>query len=201
MGRIATEEVVVRPPGGVRPVAVAAGGAATEAPVHERQASIDARTGDDPAGLGDGDVGAGYRAVVPDRRVARAQGHPRFQRAACALGFRLSGGRPRTTTPEQRDRIVAVARTRPDQSRRRTDPLVDFRQARRAPGRDRRRDALGERVAGAAGRRRPVVSAHPLVEVEPGSRFRREGRADLRSIATHHPTGRWSASTRWARSS
>ena len=44
------------------------------------------------------------------------------------------GGRPKKTTPEQRDRIVSVARTRPDTQGVAADALVAA-EARRAPGR------------------------------------------------------------------
>ncbi len=85
------------------------------------------------------------------------------------------GGRPRKTTPEQRERIVAVARTRPDHQ---GVPLtrwslpelrahlagigVDLSEAGAAPDAD---------------RLRPLPPAHALVEVEPRPGLSGQGRA------------------------
>ena len=85
------------------------------------------------------------------------------------------GGRPRKTTPEQRDRIVSVARARPDTQ---GVPLTRWSlpKLRGAPGRDGRR-ALRGGAAPDADRRRALPPAHALVEVEPGPRLPGEGRA------------------------
>ena len=85
------------------------------------------------------------------------------------------GGRPRKTTPEQRERIVAVARTRPDRPGRPTDALVAA-EAAGAPGRHRRR-ALRGGAAPDADRIGALPPAHALVEVEPGPGLPSQGRA------------------------
>jgi len=89
------------------------------------------------------------------------------------------GGRPKKTTPEQRYRIVAVARARPDTQgvaltrwslAKLSDHLADM-------GIVLCEEALRQTLRG----RRSVASAHQVVEVEPGPRFRGQGRA--RSVA------------------
>ena len=85
------------------------------------------------------------------------------------------GGRPKKTTPEQRDQIVAVARARPDTQgvaltrwslAKLSEHLVSL-------GIVLSEEAL--RPDTACHRTEP--SAHPVVEVEPGPRFRAQGGA------------------------
>jgi hypothetical protein len=76
---------------------------------------VEARAGDDRARLGDGDVGPADRRAGGHRRLARAQGTHAFNEEGFgSLDPDYRGGRPKKTTPVQRDRIVAVARARPD---------------------------------------------------------------------------------------
>jgi DNA-binding MarR family transcriptional regulator len=109
------------------------------------------------------------------------------------------GGRPKKTTPEQRDRIVAVARAPPRHAGHRADALVAD-QARRAPCGPGCRAVRGGAAPGAA-RCGAVASAHALVEVEPGPGLRRQGRAGAGRTATSPTTASSSALTRWDRSS
>src|SRR3954453_6860131 len=117
------------------------------------------------------------------------------------------GGRPKKTTPEQRDRIVAVARARPDtvgvaltrwslaklaghlagMGMGLCEGALVAGQARRASGGHGDR-ALRGGAAPDAARGRPVASAHEIVEVEPGSRVRAQGRA--RAVALQSQTRR-----------
>ena len=85
------------------------------------------------------------------------------------------GGRPKKTTPEQRDRIVAVARARPDTQ---GVALTRWSLAKLAEHLAGMGIVLCEEALRQTLRARgPVASAHPLVEVEPGPRLRGQGRA------------------------
>ena len=111
------------------------------------------------------------------------------------------GGRPRKTTPEQRDRIVAVARARPD-----TQGVALTRwslpKLARAPGGDGDRARVEEALRQTLIARRPLPPAHTLVEVEPRPRLPGQGRAGARPLPpAPSRTGSSSASTRWDRSS
>ena len=101
--------------------------------------------------------------------------HAFNERGFASLDPDYRGGRPKKTTPEQRDRIVAVARARPDTQ---GVALTRWSLAK-----------LSEHLAGLGivlceealrqtlRARGPVASAHALVEVEPGPRLRGQGRA------------------------
>ena len=110
------------------------------------------------------------------------------------------GGRPKKTTPEQRDRIIAVARARPDTQ---GVALTRWSLAKLAEHLAGLGIVLCEEALRQTLRARgPVASAHPLVEVEPGPGLRRpRPSACFRSTEPNPTTASWSALTRWARSS
>src|ERR1700758_5408696 len=75
------------------------------------------------------------RVVRTDESHVRKVIHAFNEEGFSSMDPEYRGGRPRKTTPQQRDRIVAVARARPDTPERRGHALVAG-QAARAPGRD-----------------------------------------------------------------
>jgi transposase len=107
--------------------------------------------------------------VRTDESHVRKVIHAFNDRGFASLNPDYRGGRPKKTTPVQRDRIVAVARARPDTQgvalTRGADALVAA-QAASASGWDGDRVERGD-AAPDADRRRALPSAHPLVEVEP----------------------------------
>ena len=110
------------------------------------------------------------------------------------------GGRPKKTTPEQRDRIVAVARARPDtQGVALTRwSLAKLSEHLAGLGIELCEEALRQtlRAAGLS------PSAHALVEVEPRPRLRAPRPSAFWGSTEPNPTtGSSSALTRWARSS
>jgi hypothetical protein len=67
-----------------------------------------------PAGVSDGHGGSRDRRALRLCRVARGQGDPCLQRGGARLARpHYRGGRPKKTTPAEREWIVAVARARP----------------------------------------------------------------------------------------
>ena len=93
------------------------------------------------------------------------------------------GGRPKKTTPEQRDRIVAVARARPDTQGVALTRWSLAKLAEHLAGAGHRAQRGG--AAPDAARRGPEPSAHALVEVEPGPGVRREGPARPFAVPPH----------------
>ena len=83
------------------------------------------------------------------------------------------GGRPRRITPAQRKRVVAVAGARPDTQ---GVPLTRWSLDRLSAHLGRGRRDFADPSLAAARRGGPVVPAHPLVEGQPRSRLRGQGR-------------------------
>ena len=110
------------------------------------------------------------------------------------------GGRPKKTTPEQRDRIVAVARARPDTQ---GVALTRWSLAKLAEHLAGLGIALSEEaLRQTLSARGPVASAHAVVEVEPGPRLRAPRPSVFWGSTEPNPTTESSsASTRWDRSS
>ena len=104
----------MRPPAVFVRELLARGGRAVEV-VSKPANSRPARAGDDRVGLGDGDAGsADRRARGTDASHVRKVIHAFNEEGFGSLDPDYRGGRPKKMTPAERDRIVAVARTRPD---------------------------------------------------------------------------------------
>jgi hypothetical protein len=93
------------------------------------------------------------------------------------------GGRPRKTAPEQRDRIIAVARARPDTL---GVALTRWSLAKLADHRPNGRRAVRGGAASDTQGRGALASAHPLVEVEPGPDFAQKAERVL-GLYRHKP--------------
>ena len=122
--------------------------------------------------------------VCTDESHVRKVIHAFNDRGFASLDPEYRGGRPKKTTPAQRDRIVAVARTRPDHQgvalTRWSLPKLQAHLAGMGI-------VLSEEALPNADRRWALAPAHPLVEVEPGPRLHREGRAGAGAVPRKAP--------------
>lgn len=149
-----------------------------------------------PHGVSDGHGGSRDRRARRLCRVARGQGDPCLQRGGARLARpHYRGGRPKKTTPAERDWIVAVARAPPPvpggagRFRRSVDRLRSSVGVELSPG------GLGPDVA--RGRLSP---ASALVERE--SRSPLQGASGTRRVALERASRRWTGrllSPRWDR--
>ena len=170
--------------GGVRTRTLAAGGCAVEVDLQTRELPVQALASDmlaSSTGMPAPQIAA---VVRTDESHVRKVIHAFNDRGFASLDPEYRGGRPKKTTPAQRDRIVAVARTRPDHQgvalTRWSLPKLQAHLAGMGI-------VLSEEALPNADRRWALAPAHPLVEVEPGPRLHRDGRADAGAVPRKAP--------------
>ena len=119
-------------------------------------------------------------AVRSDESHVRKVIHAFNEGGFASLDPDYRGGRPRKTTPAQRDRIVSVARARPDTQgvalTRWSLPKLTEHLAGMGI------DVCAENRASDVDRRGALPPAHPVLEVEPGPRFPGQGRTGPWSV-------------------
>ena len=138
--------------------------------------------------------------VRTDESHVRKVIHAFNDRGFASLDPDYRGGRPKKTTPVQRDRIVSVARARPNtQGVALTRwSLPKLRSHLAGMGIVLSEEALRQTLIGAG----LSHQRDPFVEVEPRPGLPGQVRAGARPVSrVSTRTGSWSALTRWARSS
>jgi transposase len=139
------------------------------------------------------------RLVRTDESHVRKVIHAFNEEGFPSLDPDYRGGRPRKTTPAERDRIVAVARTRPDHQ---GVPLTRWSLPKLAD----HLATMGVMSPPRRCARSCTAPASPTSALAPGSGARTptsppRPSGSCRSTGSDPPTARWSASTRWGRSS